>query len=201
MRNLKTELAWLIVISPPLCGSGCGSAKNSQSFSLSPSSDVDNLAEDLPDWNRCDETEGFGCGRFRASGNIVGGSLSLNTMYVSCTKSENGFSVQLVNSVLAQPTVTVYIGIYGISAPSARYACQGPEQSLNQTESSSISVAGACDVAVRIHTTSLAATPSQQCLVIFQNTSPLQGNLQCAQLSLGSSFISVSSSSVFTCPE
>jgi hypothetical protein len=179
-----------------LCGLllSCGAAN--EEYTVTPSGEYDKMAETLTDFSRCTpESETYGCGTIVTSGNIVRSDFVFHDLYVTCGTTDNGYTVSLRNSISAASSFQMIISLYGISTPPLVTLCKGPVHN-----GAGGVVAGSCDVSMQVHSTTLASTPTNQCLVKFlSTTAPISGTVSCGYLESGLSYLTISETSAFTC--
>lgn len=189
-----------------MCGAGsffflcdillsCGAVN--EDYNVTPSGEYDKVAETILDFSRCTPESGvYGCGSLVTSGNVVRSDFVFKDLYVTCGTTGTGYTVSLRNSLNAASSFQMNISLYGVSTPPLVAVCKGPV-----ADGSGGVAAGSCDVSMQVHSATLAATPTNQCLVKFLSASaPVSGTVSCGYLESGLSYLTISESSAFTCP-
>ncbi len=191
MRALQGIVFQILII----LFSGCGGKESTGENVLDPSGDYKKLKEEPVEKVRCG-TSGYGCGRVATSGNLVQGSFTFENLFVHCAVTEEGFVIDLDNTIASTPTFKMHLILYGLSEPDIYYSCKGGERAA---DGQSYKLAS-CDLFLKIHSSVLAATQERKCEVSFEpGSSPLMGKISCAQLEQSKGYVSIAEQSEFTC--
>lgn len=187
--HLKTIILFCLMAS-------CG-PKDNEFDNLTPFSDFEQSYEQHDGRPICSET-GNGCASLHTSGSLVKNSFVFKELSVTCTADASGFLVEMHNTASKESASLISsLFIYGVENPSRAYTCKGPEYS--QTSPSVLPKIGYCDVHIQIHDTILSATARNECLIIFNNTTPRSGSLYCPQLENTNDYLIVAQESTFSC--
>lgn len=163
--------------------SGCGPKEPPQKGFL-PSNSYQNVAEEIPVWTACANTENYGCANLRASGETVHGLFEFKNIFSSCTTSSSQSDIEITNNIVTSPTLRVRIAL--------RKNLIGSYNCANESNSD-------CDVEINIHSVTAFSNSSQICEISIVSTNPLMGKIACPQLITPLGSFGILHGSTFSC--
>lgn len=193
MSQLRIRFALLWAVSTML--SSCGDAKPHQPL-INPSDAFQHLYEQaaIPSED-CERIDGFGCGRVQTSGTLVHGSFVFERLYSQCWRHERGFTIDLKNTIDGRETFSLRATVAGLQDPQRVHICQGIS-----LESGTSAQAGSCDLMVKVHSDSVAASDQQACVLQFTGGETWAGSISCKLLANYKKFLVIHGESRFQCP-